>query len=112
MPRAPKICSVIDCPNRQPCPTPGHAVKAWETSRRSERSLLSGSAQARRAERVMLQHGRVCHVCGLPMADEVDHVVPLAEGGADDESNLRPIHSVPCHREKTRAEAQRARQNM
>lgn len=43
------------------------------------------------------------------MADEVDHVVPLAEGGADNDSNLRPIHARPCHAEKTQAEAQRAR---
>lgn len=109
MPRAPKICTTPDCPNRQPCPTPGHTVKAWSTSTRAQRSKLSGSVQARRAERVMLEHGRICHVCDLPMADEVDHVVPLAEGGADDETNLRPIHSEPCHREKTAAEARRGR---
>jgi 5-methylcytosine-specific restriction protein A len=60
----------------------------------------------------MVEHGRICHVCGLPLADEVDHVIPLAEGGADDESNLRPIHSLPCHRDKTLDEGRRARLNM
>ncbi len=57
----------------------------------------------------MRREERVCHVCGLPAADEVDHVIPLAEGGADDASNLRPIHALPCHRDKTQAEAQRMR---
>jgi hypothetical protein len=33
----------------------------------------------------------------------------LAEGGADDMVNMRPIHAVPCHSEKTRAEAARSR---
>lgn len=51
----------------------------------------------------------ICHWCDEPGADEVDHVVPLAEGGADDESNMAPIHSRPCHTAKTAAEAARAR---
>ena len=49
-----------------------------------------------------------CHWCGHKGATEVDHVVPLAEGGPDTEQNLAPIHA-DCHREKTAAEARRAR---
>lgn len=106
MSRAPKICSAPGCPKTQPCPD--HAPKPWGTSTRRTRTI-SGSKQQARAARIMRQHDRTCHICGKPMADEVDHVIPLAEGGADDDSNLRPIHSVPCHAEKTQAEAQRAR---
>jgi 5-methylcytosine-specific restriction enzyme A len=47
----------------------------------------------------------MCHVCGQPGADEVDHVIPLARGGADTIANMRPIHAEPCHREKTAREA-------
>jgi 5-methylcytosine-specific restriction endonuclease McrA len=108
VPRAPKTCSNPHCPNQQPCPNPDHTPRPWAGSKRSTRTL-SGSAQQRRAARVMREHERTCHVCGKPMADEVDHVVPLAEGGADDETNLRPIHSIPCHQAKTLAEARRAR---
>jgi 5-methylcytosine-specific restriction endonuclease McrA len=59
-------------------------------------------------ERMSTETG-ICHVCDRPGADQVDHVVPLAEGGADEDWNLAPIHSEPCHRRKTAAEAKRAR---
>ena len=91
MPRAPKVCSQHGCPNLGPCPE--HTPKPWATSRRSERTI-SGSAQQKRAARIMRQYERRCHVCHQPMADEVDHVVPLAEGGADTDDNLRPVHSL------------------
>jgi 5-methylcytosine-specific restriction protein A len=51
----------------------------------------------------------VCRVCDQLGADQVDHVVPLGEGGADEDWNLASIHAEPCHREKTAAEARRAR---
>ena len=39
----------------------------------------------------------VCHICGHPGSDAVDHVKALARGGRDDESNLRPAHhTAPC----------------
>lgn len=38
----------------------------------------------------------------------VDHIVPKAEGGTDDDSNLQTVCD-PCHREKTQAEANRNR---
>jgi hypothetical protein len=30
----------------------------------------------------------------------------LAQGGVDDETNLRPIHADPCHSRKTQIESQ------
>lgn len=105
-----KICSHVDaagvCPNLQPCPV--HTRKPWAESRRSERTV-SGSRQQKRARFVMLRDDGVCHVCGQAGADEVDHVVPIAEGGEDAVENLAPIHSRPCHERKTQAEAARAR---
>ncbi|UYB51164.1 HNH endonuclease [Xanthomonas sp. AM6] len=52
-----------------------------------------------------------CEACQssgrLPLlADEVDHIVPVAEGGTDDMSNLRAINH-DCHKVKTQAEARR-----
>lgn len=106
MTRAAKMCSNPRCGNLMPCPD--HERKSWDTSRRRERTT-SGWEQQRRAQRVMRQHDGICHVCGRPGADEVDHVVSLEQGGADSETNLRPIHARPCHAEKTQREAQQAR---
>lgn len=45
-----------------------------------------------------------CHLCGgkITASDawDVDHVLPLALGGSDNESNFAPAHQV-CHRGKT-----------
>jgi 5-methylcytosine-specific restriction enzyme A len=85
-----------------------HRPKPWETSRRRENRTVSGWEEQRRARRVLDRYLGWCHLCGKPGATEVDHVVPLAEGGPDDETNLAPIHDH-CHRAKTQAEARRAR---
>jgi 5-methylcytosine-specific restriction enzyme A len=108
MPRAPKICPAAGCTNTQPCNE--HTPTPWATSTRRARTL-SGSAQQKRARHILMQHDAICHACGNGGADEVDHVIPLAEGGADDESNLRPIHSRPCHAAKSAREAQRGRRS-
>jgi 5-methylcytosine-specific restriction endonuclease McrA len=114
MSRAPKVCAHGDCPHLQPCPV--HPAKPWSGSGRRERTI-SGSAQQARARRVLARHRGICHVCGRPGSDEVDHVVPLSPladpdgvGGDDTDSNLRPIHSKPCHEVKTQTESARARQ--
>jgi len=50
------------------------------------------------------KHGGVCHICGgkinVGEAWEVEHVIPFAMGGEDNESNWSPAH-VKCHRTKT-----------
>jgi len=82
--------------------------KAWATSTRKQRVTLSGSAEQTRRKRVLERDMQTCHVCDGPGADQVDHVLPLAEGGADEEWNLASIHAG-CHRAKSQAEARRAR---
>lgn len=50
-----------------------------------------------------------CKAAGrVTAAEEVDHVIPLSQGGADDESNLASL-CVPCHRAKTASDAGYAR---
>lgn len=48
------------------------------------------------------RHGRVT------IATQRDHIVPLAEGGADDSSNEQALCD-PCHEAKSLAEALRGR---
>lgn len=107
--RAGKPCQSRGCPQLRPCPD--HPVEAWAGSTRRRRIGKSGSRQQRDAARVMRQHAGICHVCGRPGADEVDHVIPVSPyfGGTDDDRNKRPIHSRPCHATKTAAEATQAR---
>jgi 5-methylcytosine-specific restriction endonuclease McrA len=94
------VCTEPGCPNID-CTT--HARAPWAGS--AHRGLPHGRPQQRRRLRVLRAYAGVCHVCGRCGADQVDHVIPLAFGGADDESNLRPIHATPCHRAKTAREA-------
>lgn len=62
------------------------------------------NTRAKREEnRRILAASDVCHICGQPGADAVDHVTPLARGGRDVRSNKRPAHhDVPpkCNRLK------------
>ena len=44
-----------------------------------------------------------CHICEQKIFGkewDVEHVIPLALGGADDESNMKPAHRL-CHAPKT-----------
>lgn len=90
---------------------PEHKPKPWATSTRSDKVKLSGSAQQARRIRIIDRYLNRCHRCGevFDTADlEVDHRIPLSEGGADTDENCAPI-CKPCHRSKTAAEAARAK---
>ena len=47
-----------------------------------------------------------CKRCGLvTMSLELDHIINIAQGGTDDESNLQSL-CPPCHLKKTITESQ------
>ena len=48
-----------------------------------------------------------CAICGDSGDIEIDHIVPLAKGGTNDESNLQPL----CHQCHSRKGAKRGRSN-
>lgn len=55
---------------------------------------------------IFIRHKECCHICGgsvVGKAWEVEHIIPLALGGADDESNWAPAHKA-CHAPKTAAD--------
>ena len=70
----------------------------------------TGTAQWKRLRRKLLRPGVHCWLCGGPidvtlhhldpMAPTLDHVIPYAKGGTDDEHNLRPSHRH-CNRAKS-----------
>jgi 5-methylcytosine-specific restriction enzyme A len=61
----------------------------------------------RKAELFTEHEGR-CHICNgkisVGEAWDVEHPIPLANGGSDDEANWRPAH-VKCHKRKTAEDA-------
>lgn len=63
----------------------------------------------RRKLAVFDAHSGRCHLChgkidGTRESWELEHIIPLAMGGADDETNVAPAH-VACHRAKTTKDA-------
>ena len=79
----------------QSTPTPRQRGRKW---------------MARRAR--LLSDSPLCRACTLAgrlrAATEVDHIVPLYRGGADDDDNLQPLCS-DCHRAKSAADMGRLR---
>jgi 5-methylcytosine-specific restriction protein A len=67
--------------------------------------MSSGTMRALKAQVARRDHG-CCYVCGGEDADELEHKIPVSQGGAArDLDNLGLIHSEPCHREKSEREA-------
>lgn len=79
----------------------------WAGSTRRQRLPAGWNTTIRTA--VFARDGDVCHVCGRPGADEVDHL-----DAGDDHSldNLAPIHGrrtrLRCHSAKSGSEGGRA----
>ena len=68
-----------------------------------------------RATRIFVAADGICCVCGCRIRDgedwEIEHPDELADGGSDDDADLRPVH-LRCHRPKTaKARAVRAKRN-
>ena len=85
-------------PKRMTTTTPTKEVKHYHTSdwrARRTRILLRDAMRCRECRRAV--SGREAHV---------DHLVPLEDGGTDDDSNLRTLCDR-CHGRKTRAEQRR-----
>lgn len=60
---------------------------------------------AEHRERICIARGWLCHICELPINPvrqrwHLDHVIPLASGGKDEDDNLHPVHEK-CHLAKT-----------
>jgi len=85
--------------------------KAWTKPRWQPDRRKRGRAGQRDRAQVLAEEPlcRPCLEVGLTSpSEEVDHVVPLFEGGSDDRSNKQGI-CRPCHKKKTAAESLRAR---
>lgn len=112
MPQRPlKPCRLVSCKsltrNSGYCDEHAELGKAWVTRQGSGRG---GRPWRRLRDQVLRRDQYICRceVCAaskrIREATEVDHIIPLSQGGTDVMSNLRAIN-VDCHREKTQREA-------
>jgi 5-methylcytosine-specific restriction protein A len=70
---------------------------------------IRGRAWMATRQRVALAHGYRCAGCGcvwVPSRDQIDHTIPLEQGGGNEDSNLKPLCNA-CHEAKTAGEATR-----
>ena len=77
-------------------------TKAGSTKR------IAGSTWMATRRRIMQRDGFACAGCGLIRMDhDCDHVIPLEQGGSNDDGNLQLLCSGPdgCHARKSKAEA-------
>ena len=76
-------------------------VPSWRT-----KPLPRNWGRTRR--RILRRDRGTCYVCHSAGAKEVDHIVPVSQGGGEEDSNLAAIHGLPCHARKTAGEANAA----
>lgn len=73
-------------------------TKAGSTQR------IRGDAWMKIRRRVLVAGGFTCVDCGhVSFSNEIDHDIPLEQGGSNDDSNLR-VRCIACHAEKTKSE--------
>ena len=118
------LTPIVPVPGRaaRPCTYPGcHVLVRDGTSRcpshtkvwhkQTETKRMTGRRAVNRRAR-LLRDQPLCRACDavgrVALATELDHIVPLYKGGADDESNLQPL-CYRCHKIKTQAESNEAR---
>jgi 5-methylcytosine-specific restriction enzyme A len=114
MPQRPlKPCAAPGCGNlirgARHCDKHQHLSAAWANSQRASKGV-TGRPWRRLRDQIMERDGHLCRcdectrLGRTRLAHEVDHIVPLADGGTDDPRNLRAINR-DCHKLKTQVES-------
>lgn len=106
----------------KPCTAPGcgklvrdgsgrceaHQRPAWSKQVGATKRTTGRKLQAMRAQ--LFRASPLCVACEaqgrVTAATQRDHIIPLAEGGADDASNVQALCEA-CHEVKSKAEAAR-----
>ena len=79
---------------------------AWKPNTGPSRTATTRWRNTRR--RAQTEIALACTECGSTNQLELDHIIPVCEGGADEMCNLQWL-CRDCHKLKTQGEAQRAR---
>lgn len=110
---APRPCSYTGC--RELACAGGrceqHRIASWSRTPGTAVKRVTGRRLQRERAR-LFEREPLCVLCkprGLvAAATQRDHIIPLAEGGKDEDANIQGLCDA-CHREKTLAEALRGR---
>lgn len=87
---------------------PGWVARKPFANSRTASKRIAGRALQTRNDRIKLRDRFACALCGRVTTDgEVDHRIPLAQGGTEDDSNLQWLCKRPCHANKTISEGGR-----
>lgn len=89
---------------------PDHSREAWAKKPDAPKRITGRKLQEMRA--ALFREQPLCVLCKnagrITPATERDHVIPLVEGGKDDDSNVQGL-CHDCHEAKSKAERLRAR---
>jgi 5-methylcytosine-specific restriction protein A len=100
------------CDDHQPIPWRGRDNKA------ERYGISSGTWRTLKRKVTKRDHG-CCYICGIEQGDpddpetelhELDHIIPIFEGGSPTSLDNLGLACVTCHAEKSKAEAARANQ--
>lgn len=102
------VCQTLVTDGGQRCQA--HARKVWSKYADAPKRVTGRRLQAQR--HALFSREPLCRLCaqrGLATVATIrDHIVPLAEGGTDDDTNIQPICAA-CDEVKSAAERLRAR---
>ena len=94
-------------------PTLGATPRAgpWQKSELTPKRR-TGEWLMKRNRRIKDRDQWTCQICGTPTDQlEIDHIIPMFQGGEDEDSNLQSLCAGPdgCHARKSKSELQFAR---
>lgn len=105
-PRRP--CVQPKCKQLQPCPD--HPIVAWRPRGSLAPTTRVRGRELQRRRAALFARSKWCVLClkegRQTRATIRDHIIPLAEGGRDDDTNVQPI-CASCSKTKTDAESAR-----
>lgn len=107
---APRVCTSVGC---QKLVSDGsgrcekHPRPAWSKRPDAPKRTLTGRPLQRERKRIFQQQP-LCVLCRkvghIRAATELDHIIPLSQGGTDEPANLQGLCG-DCHKEKTANES-------
>jgi 5-methylcytosine-specific restriction protein A len=87
-----------------------HSPQAFERDKGKSAASRGYGHQWRKQREQVLRDQPVCAMCKRRLAEQVDHIKPLAAGGSHERENLQGL-CVECHRTKTARDGTAGRTN-